>query len=85
MDINTVVRDLVREEVQKILPSLLPGREEYLSTKEVADLTGLSFQFFEIGRSRDAVDQPPYSRVGRRISYRRSEVEKWLEERRRGA
>lgn len=84
MDINTVVRDLVREEVQKILPSLLPGREEYLSTKEVAELTGLSVQFFEIGRSRDAADQPPYSRVGRRIIYRRSEVEKWLEERRRG-
>ena len=84
MDINTVVRDLVREEVERILPTLLPGREEYLSTKEVAELTGLSVQFFEIGRSRDAADQPPYSRVGRRIIYRRTEVEKWLEERRRG-
>lgn len=85
MDINTIVRDLIREEVQRVLPTLLPGREEYLSTKEVAELTGLSVQFFEIGRSRDASDQPPYSRVGRRIIYRRSEVEKWLEERRRGA
>ncbi|MEL6540288.1 MAG: helix-turn-helix domain-containing protein [Pseudomonadota bacterium] len=85
MSIDVTVRELVREEVERLLPTLLPGREEYLSTKEVAELTGLSVQFFEIGRSRDAADQPPYSRVGRRIIYRRSEVEKWLEERRRGA
>ncbi|MEO1047271.1 MAG: helix-turn-helix domain-containing protein [Pseudomonadota bacterium] len=85
MSIDNALRELVREEVERLLPTLLPGREEYLTTKEVAELTGLSVQFFEIGRSRDAADQPPYSRVGRRIIYRRSEVEKWLEERRRGA
>ncbi len=84
MSLEIAMREMVREEVQRVLPSLLPGREEYLSTKEVAELTGLSIQFFEIGRSREAADQPPYSRVGRRIVYKRSEVEKWLEERRRG-
>ncbi|MEL7215979.1 MAG: helix-turn-helix domain-containing protein [Pseudomonadota bacterium] len=85
MSLDETIRELVRSELAEILPKMLPNpADEYLTTKQVAELTGLSIQFFEMSRSRDATDQPPYSRVGRRIVYRRSDVEKWLASRTRG-
>ena len=84
MSFDTQLRELVREEVRRILPELLPSSpEEYLTTKQVADLTGLSVSFFEVGRSMSSPNQPPYRKVGRRILYRRTDIESWLEERKR--
>lgn len=81
MSFDTTLREVIRAEIRSLLPELLPGKEEYLSTKEVADLTGLSTSFFEVARSVGAEDQPPYTRVGRRVIYKRSEVETWMESR----
>lgn len=83
MSIDNALREVIRAEIRSLLPELLPGQEQYLSTKQVAELTGLSISFFEVGRSMGAPDHPPFHRVGRRIVYRRSDVEAWLEERRR--
>lgn len=82
MSLETVVREIVREELAVMLPEKVPG-EKFLSTKEVAALTGLSVSYFEVKRSHDAPDQPPYSRIGRRIVYRRSDILAWLEGRKR--
>ena len=82
-DVNSALRAMVREEVRKVLPELLPSKDEYLSTKQVAAYTGLSVGFFEMGRSRGAKDQPPYHRVGRRIVYKRCEVDEWMDGRKR--
>jgi predicted DNA-binding transcriptional regulator AlpA len=75
---------VVREELVKLLPDFLPSQaEEYLTTKQVADLTGLSVSFFEVGRSMSSPNQPSHRKVGRRILYRRSDIESWLEARKR--
>lgn len=84
MSIEIELRALVREEVKRLLPELLPGQDEYLNTKEVAELTGLSVSFFEVGRSMSSPDQPSYRKIGRRVLYRRADVLKWMESRRRG-
>ena len=83
-DVNSALRAMVREEVRKVLPELLPSQDEYLNTKQAAAYTGLSVGFFEMGRSRGAQDQPAYHRVGRRIVYKRSELDAWLDTRKRG-
>lgn len=84
--IEDVVREIVRAEITQVLPTmLLNPNEEYLSTREVADLTGMSVAFFEGRRSAESPDQPPYQRIGRRVIYKRSEVETWLSSRTRGA
>lgn len=81
------IRELVRSEVARMLPELVkvpPTGGEYLNTKQVAEMTGLSVTFFEMGRSMEAADHPPYHRVGRRVLYKREDVVRWLAERRRG-
>lgn len=85
MSLDQSVKQTVREEVQRLLAELLPKQDtEYLTTKQVADLTGLSVSFFEVGRSMSSPNQPPHHKVGTRVLYLRSDVEQWLSERRRG-
>ena len=85
MNLDYAVRETVREEVQRILAELLPSNgSEFLTTKQVAEMTGLSVAFFEVGRSTSSPDQPPFHRVGRRVLYRRADVDAWLLARRRG-
>lgn len=85
MDINQAVRAIVREELATLTVREPERADEYLNTKQVAEMTGLSISFFEVGRSLGAKDRPPYSRVGRRIVYRLSDVEAWIASRKRGA
>lgn len=85
MNLDSAVREAVREEVKRVLAELLPTTgSDFLTTKQVAEMTGLSVSYFEVGRSMSSPDQPPHHRVGRRILYRRADVEAWLAERRRG-
>lgn len=84
MDMNEAVRAIVREELATLLIDQ-PKADEYLNTTQVAELTGLSISYFEVGRSLGAADRPPYSRLGRRVLYRRSDVEAWIASRKRGA
>lgn len=83
---ESLVREIVRSELKVVLPTMLVNpADEYLSTKQVAELTGLSVSYFEVGRSMGAIDRPPFSRIGRRVVYRRSDVEAWIASRKRGA
>lgn len=85
MNITDAVRAIVRDELSAILiakPCKPEG--EYLTTKQVAELTGLSISFFEVGRSHNVADRPPYARIGRRVLYRRSDIDNWLASRKRG-
>lgn len=82
MTIEHALREFVRAEVAAQLGERLdPRPEEYLTTKQVAELTGLSVSYFQVARSMSSEDQPPYSRHGRRIVYRRSDVDRWMQER----
>ena len=82
MSIERDIRSFVQEEVHRVLAELLPEQgNDYLTTKQVADMAGLSTSFFEVGRSMSSPNQPPHRRVGRRILYRRADVEAWLAER----
>lgn len=86
MSIEIYVRNLVREELTKLLPTVAQTSDpdQLLTTEEVAQLTTLSVGFFEIGRSAGQRDMPPYHKVGRRVLYRRGDIMEWLEKRRRG-
>ena len=54
--------------------------DELLSTSELAEITGLSTQFYEIGRVNGY--GPKFVRLSpRRVRYRRADVLAWLEER----
>jgi predicted DNA-binding transcriptional regulator AlpA len=55
-----------------------PDPDQLLSTRELAALTGLSTQFFEIGRVRGY--GPRFIKLSQRnCRYRRSDVVEWLE------
>lgn len=86
MSIENQLRDIVREELAKLLPviSQTADPDQLLTTEEVAQLTTLSVGFFEIGRSDGNSNLPPYHKVGRRVLYRRGDILEWLEKRRRG-
>ncbi len=80
-----LVRDIVRAEITDILPTVLQNpKEQYLSTREVADRTGMSVAFFEGRRSAESPDQPKYIRIGRRVIYKSTDVDSWLNSRTRG-
>lgn len=82
-DLRLMVRDLLREELPNILPAVSPFEDDFLRTKDVAELTGLSTSFFEVARSHNIPDQPPYRKIGRAVVYRRAEVLTWMENRRK--
>lgn len=85
MNLDLAVREAVRDEVRRVLAELMPEQpSDFLTTKQVAEMTGLSVAFFEVGRSMSTPNQPPFHRVGRRVLYRRADVEAWLQARRRG-
>lgn len=54
------------------------GRPEVLATKQVADEYGLSEGTLRYWRHRD--EGPASFRIGRRVLYRRSELESWISE-----
>lgn len=53
--------------------------DEWLCTKQVARLTGLSTSYFEQARLRGRSYGPPWHKIGARVRYRLSEVLAWLE------
>lgn len=86
MSFEADIRKFVRDEVQHALAQLLPTQEggDYITTRQVAELTGMSVSYFEVGRHMSSPGLPPYHKVGRRVLYRRADVEAWLADRRRG-
>lgn len=53
------------------------GSDEYLSTEQVAQITGRSVSTIRYWRMRN-VGPAGFRMGGKRIAYRRSEVEAWL-------
>jgi predicted DNA-binding transcriptional regulator AlpA len=62
-----------------------PGKsDDLLDTREVAAWLGVSYQWLEIGRSKDRDWGPPSIQIGpRAVRYRRGDVLEWLSERTR--
>ena len=52
-------------------------KPDYLSTRQVADLTGLSVEFFEKQR-HTGIDPIPFAKIGRRVVYRRADVDAYI-------
>lgn len=83
-DVAQSIREQVAQEVARLLPDLVgsAGQEDpYVTTKEAAEICGLSASFLHCARSADREDQPPYYRYGRKILYKRSEVIAWRDAR----
>ena len=55
-------------------------REDWISPKELAAEYGIPERTLEYWRS--VLDGPPFYAVGKRVKYRTSDVEAWLERRR---
>lgn len=81
MNLTEMVRAIVREEIAA--HQVAGDPEQHLTTREVAELTGLSEAFFVCGRSQGIEGRPPYRKIGRRVLYRRSDVESWMQGRER--
>lgn len=52
--------------------------EKFLCTKALSREVGMSSSFFEKMRVRR--DGPPWHKIGRRVVYRKDDVERWLDE-----
>ena len=55
--------------------------ETWMDTEDVCAITGHAVNTFEGGRSRGA-DLPPHYKFRRRVRYKLSDVEAWIEARR---
>jgi len=51
-----------------------------LTTKETADMIGMSVPWLERDRWSGEGKAPPYVKLGRKVRYKRSDVMKWLEQ-----
>ncbi|AJE32555.1 hypothetical protein B842_03510 [Corynebacterium humireducens NBRC 106098 = DSM 45392] len=81
--ITAAVREAVREEVSQLVdqlkapnPSPVDG-PEFLSTLQVAEITGINENTLRRWRSDDDPAGPPYVRFGRAVRYRRSDIDQW--------
>ena len=58
-------------------PKTLPKKDQYLTEKKVAELTGFSVKYLQKLRHRG--EGPPYIKIGRSIRYKWSDVVKWMD------
>ena len=83
-NIETLVRaipDLVREILDLTADIVAPVTDAPLTTEEAALVVGLSAQ--TLNKLRHEQDGPPYIKHARRVVYRRSDLEAWMQSRRR--
>jgi len=71
------LRDEIVAIVKNALAKALP--REWMNTEQAARYLGCSTQHLEIGRAKGNRGLPPYSKQGRMVRYRRSELDAWLE------
>lgn len=78
------IRKIIRDEVYSILEQSIPeimrraNRKEYLSTSDFEELTGCGARTQQYYRDEKLI---PYSQEGRKIWYKTSDVEKFIDER----
>lgn len=53
--------------------------EKLLTTKQVAELTGMSESWFEHQRWLGGDEGPRYVKIGRSVRYRSADVQEWLD------
>jgi excisionase family DNA binding protein len=77
-ELDETVRKAVAELLKSELPTLLRkvNRKEWLNTNELMELTGWSRRTVQYLRDENKI---PYSQEGRRILYRTSDIEEYLE------
>jgi hypothetical protein len=78
--IKGIIRDVIREELARTLPNIVrqSTSKEFLTIDEVSNLTGYSKRHLQYLRDQYYVDLP-YSKHGRKITYKRSDVMAFLE------
>lgn len=78
-------REILNDTVDSLLEQRIPeiirkaNRKEYITTKELKELTGCSHRVQHYYRKEGIL---PFSQEGRKIFYKTSDVEKFMEERR---
>jgi predicted DNA-binding transcriptional regulator AlpA len=54
-----------------------------MNTADAAAYTGMSVPWLKLARNSGHKDAPPFVRIGRSVRYLKSDLDRWLEERRR--
>ena len=78
-------QDIISETVDAILAQRIPEiirratRKEYITTAEFKELTGCSFRVQQYLRDENKI---PFSQEGRKIFYKTTDVEKFMDDRR---
>jgi excisionase family DNA binding protein len=71
--LSTFLRDAVRQEIKPLIEGLKPNQEtEYLSRNQVAELLGITFPTL---RDYTLTGKLKGYRIGRRVRYKKAEVE----------
>ena len=85
MDFETVLGRVVEQAVLRALDKRLgaSAAAEYEDTEQVAKRTGLSVP--TLRAYRGSGEGPPFSKVGRRVMYKISDVDEWMLSKRMGA
>lgn len=72
-----VGREIARELLDQLRCGELPLAPEYLTARQVTQLTGFSPKALESMRARR--EGPPYFKVGNSVRYRVADVRAWIE------
>jgi excisionase family DNA binding protein len=77
-ELRALIREAVAEALRDLTaqaPAPANGSTPYLDTRQAADLLGCSRKGLEATRARG--EGPPYVRIGRRVRYRREDLERY--------
>ena len=70
----------IDQRADQVLATMGTDNDQMLTTRQVANMLGVSMQWLEIGRHRNY--GPPCIQLGERcVRYRRDDIARWLEQR----
>ncbi len=79
-EIREVVQECISLFIEQVKPEEHAPEPEYLTTREVAEITKYSKAALEAYRGKN--DGPPFYKQGANVRYRSDEVRNWMEEKR---
>jgi len=79
MDKSALLSQLEAEEIQRLMAEVIKDmvKKEWLTPDELVKEYGISIHAQNRMRMKRKI---PYSKIGKHVRYKRSEIEKWLEE-----
>jgi len=78
MNKTELLSQLSAEEIQRLMAEVIKDmvKKEWLTPDELQEEYGISIH----AQNRMRMRKIPYSKIGKHVRYKRSDIEKWLEE-----